>query len=209
MNTRLAAACLVLATAAARGDVIPTVFGTGVDALGGLLPAGATDPHYTLVQYPGQVGTTPAPSFVLTSLASTYVPNGPASKWVSWSATLQNATPAGSWVYRTTFDLTGFDPVTAVLTGRIASDDDVTILLNGVSTGLTFDFNNQLSNFNIATGFVPGVNTLDFRVNNAPFVAFNPSGLRVDLVGTAVPEPSSLVLAGAALAAAAFRRRRS
>ena len=45
--------------------------------------------------------------------------------------------PGGDYVYRTTFDLTGFDPNSAVLTGQWAVDDTGVLKLNGDSTGVT------------------------------------------------------------------------
>jgi hypothetical protein len=45
--------------------------------------------------------------------------------------------PTGQYVYTTTFDLTGFDPSTAVLTGTWTCDNDGSICLNGHSTGIS------------------------------------------------------------------------
>jgi hypothetical protein len=38
--------------------------------------------------------------------------------------------------------------------------------------------------FTVNSGFIAGVNTLDFVVNNAPFAGTNPTGLRVEISGT-------------------------
>lgn len=196
--------------ALARAEVVP-VFGTGVSPTGALLPDTAIDPHYTLIQYPGQVGTTPAPTFVLSGITHTYILSGTSSKWISWSPTWIDATPSGVWVYRTTFDLTGFLPNTAVLTGRIASDDEATIFLNGVNTGIVSPRSDVFTELTLSTGFVSGVNTIDFRVTNLPFVSFNPSALRVDLSGsaTAVPEPSTMALSVVGVVGLLFLRRRT
>ena len=95
----------------------------------------------------------------------------------------------GDYTYRTTFDLTGVDPAKFQLIGGWASDNvGLDIVLNGTSTGLqnTAQFP-SLTAFTLTTGFVSGVNTLDFIVNNAPDPnnpeAPGPTGLRVDLKG--------------------------
>jgi hypothetical protein len=187
---------------------IVTVYGTGLDNAGNLLPDNAVDPHYSLILYPGQIGSAPAPSYALSGITFSYNTSGTTSRWISWSPTWIDATPNGTWIYRTTFDLTGFIPSTTVLTGRLLSDDDGTLFLNGVNTGVHNHDNFNWTNFNITNGFVPGVNTVDFQVLNANFVSFNPSALRVDLSATAVPEPSAIVLSAVASGWIAFRRWR-
>ena len=80
-------------------------------------------------------------------------------------------------------DLAGFDPSTAVLLGGWATDNDgLDIRLNDVSTGLI----NRgqfavLTPFTVTSGFVPGVNKLEFIVNNAAagYTALRVDGLRV------------------------------
>lgn len=77
-------------------------------------------------------------------------------------------------------------------------NNGVDILLNGASLGLNVGgFNAFSPNFTIASGFVAGVNTLDFVVRNDPGSGDNPIGLRVEVSGTAdaasVPEPSDML----------------
>jgi hypothetical protein len=118
---------------------------------------------------------------------------------------------------QTTFDLTGFIPSTAELVMSIWADNAVhDIKLNGVSTGLSlihpaataFNFAGGKT-FSVNSGFVSGINTLEFLLVNDP--PAGPTGLRIDLSGTAmlVPEPGTmtLLLIGVALAAVARRRR--
>ena len=88
-------------------------------------------------------------------------------------------------------------------------------IINGVDTGKgtpsapTFGFG-ALTPFTISSGFVAGVNTLDFIVPNVG----GPSGLQVQISGTAtaVPEPSGFqsALAGGLIVSAAglWRQRR-
>jgi hypothetical protein len=207
---------LCCCTVGAQADPIPTLFNTGVDNNRMLLPGGAVDPHYSLITSPD--AAFPGPSaFVVNDngiglVNGPYIANGPNSKWIAPRAdNADNA--AGNYVYRTTFDLTGFDPASASITGQWAEDNSgVNILLNGVSTGISqpnplgfFSF----SSFAISSGFVSGINTLDFVVFNQPGGFPNPTGFRAELSGTAnvvsgpgpagVPEPSSFALLGAGL----------
>jgi hypothetical protein len=107
------------------------------------------------------------------------------------------------------------DPTTATITGRWAVDNAAKILLNGVDTGISLDDEGyrELHDFAISSGFVDGVNTLEFVVDNIHDPS--PVGLRVELAGTAgasggqVPEPSAMLAFGLAMAgAAAYRRNR-
>ena len=80
--------------------------------------------------------------------------------------------------------------------------------INGVSTGISrpgeFNFFNFAS-FAINGGFRDGLNTLDFIAFNQSGPFPDPTGLRVELSGTAtpqattVPEPGSLALLGCSI----------
>ena len=101
--------------------------------------------------------------------------------------------------YRLTFDLSGLEPSMASITGQVASDNIGVIFLNDIalpflSLGLT-----SFSSFSVNSGFVSGINNLDFLVNNTPAGFDTPAGLRVELSGSAsvihdVPEPATWVL---------------
>jgi hypothetical protein len=138
------------------------------------------------------------------------------SAWIGPNNSSQLDGPGGTYDYQTTFDLTGLDPSTATITGQWAADNlGVGILINNVSTGITsscFDCFN-FTGFSISGGFVAGVNTLDFIVQNGTGIgdpAAGPTGLRVELAGTAAaaPEPASFVLIGAGLLVLSRLRRR-
>ncbi|MBL0122652.1 MAG: choice-of-anchor D domain-containing protein [Betaproteobacteria bacterium] len=88
----------------------------------------------------------------------------------------------GTYTYRTLVDLTGFDPATAVIQGKWAVDNQGTaIRLNGTSIGATQPGYNPFQTFTINSGFIAGVNTLDFVTADQGC----PNGLRVELSGTA------------------------
>lgn len=203
---------LCVGAAQVHADSI-TLFNTGIAADGSLAAGGSVDLHYTLISsadpsFPGPNAIVADPIAI-----GSWVANGPSSQWISPSANQLccppgSGNPVGDYTYRTTFDLTGLDPGSALITGNWATDNaGVDILINGISTGQTtgiadFGF---FTSFSISTGFVSGLNTLDFVTNNACCATGNPTGLRVELSGTAtsvaaVPEPSSLLLFGFGLA---------
>ena len=63
---------------------------------------------------------------------------------------------AGDYRCRTTFDLTGFAPATAVLTLNVSADNRLNdVQPNGVSTGIHFEgFNTFSPDFTLDHGFV-------------------------------------------------------
>lgn len=213
-RTSLFFALSLLVVTAAQADAI-NVFNTGVASDGTLLAGGATDPHYT-VAVPG--GSGPGPAFVVqatgfplcVATACPWVPDGPNSNWIGPQA-VPGATPAGNYTYTTTFDLTGLDPTTAVLNGQWLTDNNgVEAVLNGnvfnFTTPVT-SFTGPFSPFTISSGFVSGVNTLQFVVAEDGLV----TGLRAEVSGTAapVPEPATLLLLATGMGAIAVKRRLS
>jgi hypothetical protein len=206
----VAVAILILAGAAYAGPI--AIFNTGVNGSGTPLANGTIgDSHYTLISVPS--GGTAIQ--VLTSAGGFPIPpwlaDDAVSAWIGPNNNEDDFGPAGSFTYRTTFTLSGFNPATASLVGKWATDDFGTnILLNGVSTGNASGGFSSWSAFTINSGFVAGVNTLDFVVSNG--IADGPTGLRVEVTGTAdptgVPEPASFLLLGAGLAAFGIFRRR-
>lgn len=207
--------CLLASPSSVLANPIPGLFNTGVDDFGSLLPNGSVDLHYDLV------GPPPSASCPLcagpavaraTDAAWIAPPSG--SKWIGPDDPT-NGAPAGTiFVYTLSFDLTGLDPTTAVVSGLWSSDNGGLISLNGVDT--TFDTGSQsdqpfrsLHNFSLTGGFISGVNELTFTVLNGG----GPTSLLVaNVSGTAdvapIPEPSTGLLMGFGLLGLAIQRRR-
>jgi hypothetical protein len=182
-----AAALLFVATTAAQADGI-AIFNTGVNGAGAVLPSGTPDPHYALIAVPDG-SPVPRPATVAAEHPA-YVPDSPigsaGSSWIAPAASCAISYAPGAYVYRTTFDLTGLDPATAHVDGIYGSDDTVTdVRLNGVSTGISGGaFFILIYQMHLSSGFVAGVNTLDFVVVNA---STGPHGFRLNVSGQADP----------------------
>jgi hypothetical protein len=199
-------AVALFASCSADGAIIPGIYNTGVNSLGNLLAPGNPDPHYTLTSEP--VGS-PTVALVTAPNVNYNEPNGPISNWISPNADDSQNLPVGYYNYRSTLDLTGFNPATVVLTGQAYVDDNLTIIVNGVAQASTASF--QPTPFTLSGAFVPGINIIDYSVYNAyvPPLAggASPSALRVEISGTgSVPEPALLSLSGFIIAL--FRRKR-
>ena len=166
--------------------IISGLYSTGVDNSGTVLPLGTLDPHYILSgpSTPAKV-IAPNPSWIAAPGGSDWI--GPSNGSVS--------DPLGIYTYSLSFDLSGMNPNTAVISGNLAADNTPTIFLNGIDTG--FSHPNQfftLEPFIINSGFISGINQLEFRVTNNPGLGTNPTGLLItNLAGevSAVPVPAA------------------
>lgn len=164
---------------------VPGLFNTGVNGAGAPLADGAVDPHYTLVSsadpnYPGPsaYASNPIPS-------GFWVANSATSRWIGPAVNEgypsgAPAHPAGTYAFRLVVDLNGFDPGTVEIHGTWAADNGGSIRLNGNATGLAVGGYATLVPFSITSGFVTGMNMLDFVVTNAPSGGANPTGVRVN-----------------------------
>lgn len=180
----------VTIASAAVAAPVPGLFDTGVDGAGAALPGGSVDPHYVLVTSADPAF--PGPNAIVPSLIANgfWVPNAATSKWIapandeSYPA-LGTRHSVGAYLYRLSFDLTGLDPATVTIQGSFGADNNVVIRLNGSPTTAGSATFTGLRAFTISTGFVAGVNQLDFVVTNAAGSGSNPTGLRVQgLAGT-------------------------
>ncbi|NLH15383.1 MAG: hypothetical protein GX455_02270 [Phycisphaerae bacterium] len=167
---------------------IDTLFSTGVDDNGDSIAPGQDDPHYVNV-------ATGLPLLVMQNHPA-WLANDAQSRWIGFTAQGTDNQPAGQFTFRTRFDLSGYNPETAQLSFLLAVDNTLNdIRINGVSTGIAVSgFNAWNGPYQINSGFVAGLNTLDFVwTNEGP--GANPSGLRVKISGTAVPMPGQTELA--------------
>ncbi len=211
----------VVSIAPVFADTIPGLFSTGVDSSGTPLTNifGDTDTHYMVLSGPGVASAQSA----VTYDNGAYIAEEPSgtngnSRWISVNANGSSAA-SGTYDFETTFDLTGFDATTAQISGRFAGDNHIVgTLINGTSVpGATSDTFTAYTNFSITSGFVAGINTLEFFVTDDGA----PMALRVDsLAGTArslgngpgpengVPEPGTVILlATACLGTIALKSR--
>lgn len=168
---------------------------------------GALDGNYALITNPNGVGG----PFVVNQVGfplgtGPWMADTSTSKWIGPAADQSaNCCALGTYDYKLSFSVAG-GPVS--ITGRWASDNSATMLLNGSSTSNTTP--STTASFTAWTPFtlnaVPsGANTVDFLVTNTG----GPSGLRVEFSN--VPEPSTLTSLGIGLLAVTlgFRKRRS
>jgi hypothetical protein len=166
---------------------IPGLFNTGVDDTGAVLADNAIDTHYTITVNPdgGLPDAIVEDSTRFPIVAGPWMANSTTSKWIGPRFFTDQAA-GGDYTYSITFDLTGLDPASAVITGQWTSDNaGPDILINGVSTGNANPGSFGIyTGFTISSGFVDGLNILEFRVNNA---ALGYTGLRVEVSGTAFP----------------------
>jgi hypothetical protein len=141
------------------------------------------------------------------------VPNDAHSGWIGFQDS-SSSSPHGDYTFGLSFDLTGYDPATASLSGLWAADQFGSINLNGAATGVSVADGNwnagsfpNLNPFTISSGFHSGINTLAFVVTEPDDF----DGLRVSsLMVTAnpVPEPSTAALLAIGCAAILMVRRR-
>jgi hypothetical protein len=203
LRTLTGVLAVALLAAVGWGSPVQAVPISGLSDTGSGVAIGVADPNWSL-----DVGTA-----IAIVRHSNWVAPPAGSQWIG----LTNGSvtdPDGNYTFTTTFDLTGFDPNTASISGNVAVDNSATFKLNGVDTGVSALGFAILAPFLINADFVSGLNTLEIIVTNFVQSSGNPMGLLISgLTGDVapVPLPAALPLFGAGLAALGFagwRRRR-
>lgn len=191
-----------------------------------------TDPLWDVTYNPGS-GT------VTTDTKSVEGPGYPIPPWIANTGTSDwvipseytrdnapptSANPPINFTYHTTFSLTSDEAATATfMSGSRWASDNNTFKITLSSIKGTYiiapGVNNLADSYTSWTAitdtgagkFGVGPNTLSFEVYNQPQDMNNPSAFRFEGGVTAVPEPSSLLMAGAAsiIGLAVARRRRN
>ncbi|UFS69119.1 PEP-CTERM sorting domain-containing protein [Geomonas sp. RF6] len=195
----------VLFSASVAGAKAFTVYGSDTPSAYSVYFEGQAEPTEAIpVTFPAAVWT-PGKWITL---------NNPDQTWPMGPAT---GNLPGSYFYLTTFDLTNFDPATAILKISWASDNVSELFFNSNRIGSTPGGDNsyrQLTTATITDGFIDEINFLLFVVENGPWgdaPYTNPTGLLVQIdsaTADPVPEPSTFLLLAGGIAAIGFARRR-
>jgi hypothetical protein len=176
-----------------QGLPITTLFNTGVatnDSNGNpatLVAQDSPDPHYNIISSP--TGST-GPAVV--TIGGQYpfpfwTPDDSDSQWISPEGDEIVIDSPGTYVYQTTFDLTGLSAASTQISGSFWVDNELSaVTLNSTNAGISGGTFDSPTSFMVESGFVAGINVLDFYVLNGPTGgAQNPTGLRVEMSGTA------------------------
>jgi opacity protein-like surface antigen len=210
-RTIIAAALAIAAISSAQASI------TGLNNTG-LGVGGTADSSYKLTAVTSDDGVAIGVPTISTDQwpVNPWLVNTSVSKWITPTANQAQSLDswnAGTYTYTLSFDLTGYDAASAWFTGRVAADNSVVVKLNNQEISNVSGFTSW-SDFSANSGFVSGVNTLDFVVTNWAQNSGNPTGLRVEFASSdavaAVPEPETyaMMLAGIAMLGLVARRRK-
>ncbi len=152
---------------------------------GALLSNGAEDPNWVLTAAPAGVPT--GKVYVTQQQPGPWVHNNDRSHWISPSKDASIGNAAGTYIYQTKFDLSGWDLTTVQIIARIAVDNELSdVKLNGKSLGLKAIGYQAFVTLSLSGTLVDGENTVEFNVINGGASA-NPTGLRVELAFASQP----------------------
>jgi len=199
-------ASLSLAAAAGAAN-IPGLYPTGSNGSGGTLGDGASDLFYSVLSSNNTFYNSNPQGTVInqTSIPSVWFPNTSSARWI-YDNKLAWVNQGATVTFRLSFNLTGYNPSTAVLFGASAADDAGKIYLNGNFIGNCGPYSTPTA-FSASSGFLPGVNTLDFVVQD---IGGAISGLIVPDIGghvDKIPAPGAAALLGLGGLVASRRRR--
>lgn len=209
IQVSLALAATTICAVASTGIVVPGLYNTGVDNSGTVLPQLSLEPHYT-VSGPASIAYVVPPVYNA-SLGWAWEAAPAGSTWIGPNSTANTTSPdpVGIYHYSLQFDLTGFDVARLAISGSWMADNTAELFLNGNYTGFSKDGYGYkyLDEFTLNAGFLPGLNSLEFRVLNED-IGPNPTGLVVaGLTATLVPEPSSMAILLIGLSSLYLRKR--
>lgn len=186
-------AILALMTVAAKSFADVINLSSGVNSSGQLQAGGTNDIHWKVYNNNTLIG----PAVVLTNLESDWATDSKA-KWISIKDSV-NPNPNGSmgyWAdYRVTFDLSKYNLSTVKLTGNWTADEGGYAMLNNMGSFSTSYSKTQLSSFNVTSGFIQGINTIDFNVmqyDNFYDGSIIEMYITATPLPTAVPEPDAV-----------------
>jgi flagellin len=162
--------------------------GTGFDSSGNEIPVGQIDSNWTLS---GQA-TTPR----RVNRNGAWAPGTATAKWLGFSSS-----SPGTYIYATSFDLSGYDISSVNISGKIAVDNSGSVWINGNQLldssllGLGFQ---KLTHFNLGSTQLKGVlsngtNSLEIHVENHGSNN-NPTGFLFDELNISVPRSGTFEL---------------
>jgi hypothetical protein len=185
---------------------IANLYNTGLDSIGNYQPTGAPDGNYSVISSPSGPFTPIAVDDTLYPFPFWLANSPPISRWIGTAAQSSDGA-IGNYIYRTSIVLpANVNTSSVVITGGWATDDPgIDIEVNALSNAQTSPSFGVLTPFTLTSGFQPGINNIDFIVQNA----FGPTGLRIEGIkgNYSVPEPASLLLAVTSIGGMIMRRR--
>lgn len=180
-----AAIILSLAGISTAAPLVPGLYNTGVDSSGLLLATGTPDPHYLIVGGPSLV------QWKASTVDPFWLANSSSSLWLSPTGIGNAGSTVGTYRHRLNIDLTGREAQNVSISGRWAADNIGAIFVNGTSTDITAPGNyTAWSPFTIYGGFQPGLNVIEFHVENTG----GPTGLRVEFTSVSEDPVSPLIV---------------